>query len=232
MKNSSLASIVALGLLTATSTQAVANSNQGVNWDYVSAAYANYSFDDEEDGLELDLSPSGYKLEGSMALLPNVFALAEYQSVSDSISFPGFGSAFSIDVEEQQLRLGLGMNMPVSTSSDLFGVVGYTNVSYDVSSAYSSMDDELDGFFLRGGLRGKFTPSLEVYGYFTHSKYDVDELEENIQDDVSSDEPVDDNETTVTVGARYFLTEQLSLDASYTTVDDGNGYTLGMSYYF
>ena len=232
MKKSALASMIALGLLAATSTQSFAKSSEGINWNYVSASYASYSYDDEEDGLALNLSPAGYFLDGSFAVHDNVFVMAEFQSVTDSLSFPGFGSAFNIDVEEQQFRLGAGMNVPVSASSDLFGAVGYTNISYDVSSEFSSMEDDLDGLFLRGGLRGKFSPSLEVYGYFTYSTYDVDELEQSVEDDFEPDEQVDDNETTVTVGARYFLTDQLSLNASYTALDEGNGYTLGMSYYF
>lgn len=197
---------------TTTSTQAQAND---INWNYLSAGYKSMSIDDDES---FDTDLSGFEFEGSLTLTNNVFVMAELESLSDEITFMNT----DIDVDMTQTRLGLGYAHAFSAQSSVFGAVGYANIDTEAKAGSFKEGEDFGGYFIRGGLRSKLTNEVELFGYATYSNYDIDE---EINDG-------DDDETTITVGGRYYVQPNLTLNASYQIVDDGGAFVLGASYQF
>lgn len=198
------------------SSSTFAKGSNDINWDYLSAGYKSLSYD-EDDGFDVDFS--GVSLEGSFSLTNEVFVFGELDSLSDDINIYGT----KIDLDMTHYRLGVGYAYAYDAKSSVFGAVGFTNVETEAkASGMFNESDDLDGYFIRGGVRSKLTQDIELFGFATYSTYDID----------SEFNDVDDDETTITLGGRYYVQPQFTLNASYEIVDDGGAFVLGASYLF
>jgi hypothetical protein len=74
-------------------------------------------------------------------------------------------------IDSDLLRLGAGYIHPIAPDWDANLIIGYQRVGDTISISTPrgtyrlNPDDESDGLFLRGGVRGMITPSIELSGF-------------------------------------------------------------------
>ncbi len=116
---------------------------------------------------------------------------------------------FGIDVSSYEL--GIGGSLPLSEPVHLVGEVGYTKSELDSSI----IDADDDGYFLSGGFRWMASPQFELNAFINY---------------VDLDDSGDD--TSLSVGALYSITDDLAVGAGIDRSDDVTGYSIGLRYYF
>lgn len=136
-------------------------------------------------------------------------SLALTERVFVTAAYSNMDLDFGIDVSSYDLSVG--GNIPLSDGLHLVGEVGYTWTEFDTSI----FDVNDDGYFVSGGFRWMATPALELDAGLNY---------------VDLDDSGDD--TSLSVGALYSVTDSLALGAGIEWGDDATGYSLGLRYYF
>ncbi|MCK8103329.1 outer membrane beta-barrel protein [Pseudoalteromonas sp. 2CM36K] len=139
-------------------------------------------------------SADGWTIDGSKLVSENVFLSGQYQTVGDSVN----GADFDIN----WLSAGVGYRTAISSSTDFYGLLTYENIELEASYAGRSESEDENGYGLSVGLRSMVSESFELDGRLGY--VDID----------------DDSETSISVGARYYINENVSFGANYTSLDD------------
>ncbi|MBX5463682.1 MAG: outer membrane beta-barrel protein [Steroidobacteraceae bacterium] len=146
---------------------------------------------------DLDVEGDGFGVAGSLAFTPNLHGFASY-GTQDVDDFDG-------DVD--QIELGIGGNWPVSDKLDVIATVSYVDLELDGPGNFD-LDD--NGFALGGALRGRVTDVLELRGGIKYME--LDEL---------------GDDTSLNLGARYYVTPMFALGADVSFSDDVTTWVLG-----
>jgi hypothetical protein len=173
--------------------------------------FAGSAYAQEGGGLSYNFVELGYvnseiddlDVEGDGFGLRGSFAFAE--------NFHGFASyldqEYDFDVGVEQIELGAGLNYTIAPNLDFVGTFSYLNVDVDVPG-FGSADDS--GFALGAGLRGWASDALELRGEVKYAELD----------DGGDD-------TTLGVGARYYINKMFAIAADLGFNDDGATWTIG-----
>jgi hypothetical protein len=135
-------------------------------------------------------SADGIRLGGSVLFQPNLFGQASLTSVDNL----------------DQLDLGVGMRHPLSSGTDLVGILG-------IIWADTGPDDDT-GISLTGGVRSLIGPQFELGGYVGYA------------------EIFGDGDISLTGEGLLHVTRELSLVASLGFSDDYDAVTLGARWNF
>lgn len=109
-------------------------------------------------------------------------------------------------IDLQRYALGVGGNYPLSDALDVVGRVAWAKS--EASGFGYSADD--DGYLVSAGLRGRPAERFELEGSVAYEDYG------NGSDD-----------TTFTVGARYFFTDMFAVGAEFNRYEDANAWGIG-----
>lgn len=118
---------------------------------------------------------------------------------------------FDQDVEAAGFEIGLGYQIPVGRSTDLVMRVAY--VDAEVDTPFGDFND--DGFSVSAGFRGLLSDSIELRGGASY---------------VDLDRSGDD--TSLQLGADFYLNESFSVGPELTLTDETTTWTLGARFYF
>jgi hypothetical protein len=113
--------------------------------------------------------------------------------------FAEYGSQEAGGADLDQYAVGFGGHLALAENLDLVGRLGYLNAEV---SAGPFSDDE-DGYLFSAGLRGRIAPDFEIEGGAIHRDFGGGA-----------------DDTSVVFGGRYFLTENLAINAEYEHGDD------------
>jgi hypothetical protein len=113
----------------------------------------------------------------------------------------------SDDADLDQFRLGVGYYLPVAEQFDVYGLLSYARFEVDDSGA--DFDD--DGTAAEIGARTLISPKFELNGAGKWTN-------------------LDDDEVGLGLGARYYMTEALSLGGRLETIDDEDTVAVGVRY--
>ena len=130
------------------------------------------------------------------------FRLKGSYGITDDIF--AFGSYTTFDLDQGDfdlLSIGVGYRFGLNEQADLYA--GASIERLDIG------DDDAVGFGLQLGARYQVIPALELRGELAY--IDID------------DDPVELDQTLVTVGAQYFVTPAIGLIAEYTVDTDSDG---------
>jgi opacity protein-like surface antigen len=128
----------------------------------LSYSYAEFNYITNED---VDISgvgsddDDGWNFNASFAIDDTFFVNGSYSDASID-SFGGSG----VDLDLNNLSIGVGGRNPLSDMLDVYGVLSYEDFEADVSGPGGSGSLDEDGFGIAGGLRGKVTDALELNG--------------------------------------------------------------------
>ena len=121
--------------------------------------------------------------------------------------FGGVGQQdFDFDIDLNQWQIGAGGHMPLNETIDVVGSLSY--VSAEIDTRFGDVDD--DGFGLGIGLRGQVGDAVQLEGGINY---------------IDLDDSGDD--TSLALGARYYISPELALGLSIETGDDAT--TWGVS---
>jgi hypothetical protein len=167
----------------------------GPQWTYGELNYTRIDFDDlDADG---DLLGVG----GSIAVTDLFHLFASYDDGEIEADGP-----VDADADYSQMRLGGGINYPVSETVDLVGQVSWVNLEIE--------DFDEDGLGLFGGVRAMLTPKFELNGGVSY--VDID----------------DSDDTALEVGGVYSFTDMFAVSARASFGDEVTFYGVGARLYF
>lgn len=145
-------------------------------------------------------SGDGFSVRGSVGFADNFFAYADYST----FGFPG-------GVDLDLASVGLGGRLGISENVDLVGRAGYAQLDLSLSG-FGSGDES--GYSVSAGIRGQVADGFELEGHVIHT-----DLGSGVGDS-----------TGITVGGRYFFTENFAAGADYRTGDDIAGADIDVIY--
>jgi outer membrane autotransporter protein len=151
---------------------------------------------------DFDVDGDGFKLGGSFEFTENFFGFASYQDID-----------YDLDVNGKQTTVGVGFAWPLSSTLDVTGGLSYEDFEVDLDGGEGSFSD--DGFGLAVGLRGKFTETLEWTGAVKYT-----------------DLGGGSDDTTFSVGGRYYFTPAFAAGIDLGTNDDGTTWGIVARYDF
>ncbi|MCQ8891150.1 porin family protein [Pseudoalteromonas carrageenovora] len=148
----------------------------------------------------------GWTLDGSTLLGENFFLSGQYQTVGNSDD--------GLDVDLNWLSAGAGYRTAISASTDFYGLLTYENVEAEASYRGNSASEDENGYGLSIGVRSMLSDSIELDGRLGY--IDIE----------------DESETSITLGARYYMNKNFSIGANYTTIDELDLVSLTARYSF
>lgn len=132
------------------------SANAGeLNYNWLEAGYLRTDIDQIGDG-------DGYAINGSAALGEALHLFGGYSSQT--------GADDGVDVELDQVRVGLGVNYALGARADFLTRVAYERAETRVTVAgFGSGEGEVDGYSIEAGVRGLLADNFEgwVLGGFT-----------------------------------------------------------------
>ncbi len=152
---------------------------------------------------DVDADGEGYFVAGSVALAPNWHIVADYATADlDAGGGP-------VDVDVDTLSVGFGYNYPINERADFIGRLLYVQSDFEIDTPGASIEGDDDGYGLQARLRGEVVERLELEGGIDY----VD---------------LGDEETTLVVEGRYFLTDRLAIGAALESGDDATAYGVAL----
>jgi hypothetical protein len=112
--------------------------------------------------------------------------------------FAEYGSQESGGVDFDQYAVGLGGHYALAENLDLVGRLGY------LTAEISPGPFDEDGYLFSAGLRGRVAPGFELEGGAIHRDFGSG----------------GGDDTALVIGGRYFLTDNLAINAEYEHGDD------------
>ena len=159
------------------------------------------------DGEVADLDVDGFGLDASLAVGDLLFIKGSYARVeADDFHF-----------ETDNYGLGLGFHVPITDTADFVMSASWLRVDAELCLELigcGSGDD--NGWGADAGIRWLLTPNFEASIFAGYA-------------DIS-----DEDDTAVSVGARYFVTPMFSLGAGYSTANDADSdlWNVDLRYHF
>ena len=118
---------------------------EGLNYNYIEAAYVDTEIDDNS----FDIDGDGIALGGSVELGETMFLTAGYSA-----------QEFDFGIDVDQWSVGIGGHIPISDGIDLIGTLSY--IDAEVDTRFGSFDDS--GYGLSVGVRARITDNVELEG--------------------------------------------------------------------
>jgi len=112
----------------------------------------------DTDGLVAagDETGDGFATRGSFGFANNFFVFTEYSMQSFDFNVDdGAGGTIPVDIDLDQITVGLGGHFPLSDNLDLVGRAGWSKIKADVKIDTVSGDADDTGYLVGGGLRGR-----------------------------------------------------------------------------
>jgi hypothetical protein len=175
----------------------------GLSYSYVEGGYTQT--ETEAEGVDLD--GDGYRLGVSLAVSPTYHLVFAYSAAQLDVE------NFNFEVDVDTIALGIGYNRPVNQRADLIGRILYVDQEIDAVGPFLSAEGDENGLGFQMRLRGAVRPGLEVEG-------GIDYID------------VGDDETTLVIEGRYFLTDALALGAGLNFGDDTTSYGVTLRFNF
>lgn len=149
--------------------------DNGLSYTYVQGDYIY------EDG-------GGAAISGSYAFTDNIFAVANYAKVKDSDTWrTGQNTRYAYDNTHKYWAIGVGFNKALGTRADWVSQLAYAHHDFSFRNRYCvgescttvRGDDDLSGFNISTGVRGRLTNKLsgnahlgyEDYGHYNGNAY-------------------------------------------------------------
>ncbi|RLQ21020.1 porin [Seongchinamella sediminis] len=158
------------------------------------------------DGDLANLDADGYALDASIAISDSFFIDGSYSRLE----------ADDINAEADQYSLGLGFHAPITPTADL--VIGASWLRADVEACVGPFcaSEDGNGWGADAGVRWLITPQFEANIFLGYA--DVE----------------DEDDTAISVGARYFITPMFSVDGGYSSANDADTdiWNVGLRYHF
>lgn len=164
----------------------------------------DYNMLDVEDSSSFD--PQGLSLFGSFLLNDNVFIAGSFSRTSDDFE--------EVDFDFDQTSIAVGYRYGYSATTDFYGAVSYEDVEVKGSSRFGTASVDDDGFGLTAGVRSMLTPKFELGASLTYLNLDSD------------------NDTSFSIDAYYYFSEQVAAHFGFQTADLVDGYSVGIRYAF
>ncbi|HIP81704.1 MAG TPA: hypothetical protein EYH16_04760 [Leucothrix mucor] len=137
----------------------------------------------------------------------NTYGIDGSYGVTPNVNLLGsYSTTEAGDIDVSGFSLGAGYHAPISPSTDFVGEVSYINIEAD------GVEDQ-SGYGLNAGVRHKVSPEIEA-----NASINFVDIE-------------DKDDTSFTVGGRYYFNQQFSAGLGYETGDDGTVFgTLRMDF--
>jgi len=168
--------IVPLIALTVSSLPLAAHA-EALNYNFVDATHFPEA---KIDHGNFDVDGHGWQLRGSLAVAPNFFGFADFQSLN-----------LDHGVDSRRVIVGGGAHWPINNTIDIVGRLGVVNYKVDTGP----VDDDDTGVFVGARVRAIVYPKIEVEAGVEHQHVSVFDLK---------------NDTYLVGEARYNFTPQLS----------------------
>ncbi len=175
-----------------------------LSYSYLEAGYGQIELDDD-GGVEAD--GEGYRVAGSVAIGPTYHLVAEYSSADLEVE------GAPIDADIDTISVGFGYNFPINPRADLIGRILYVESELQLDSPFFSVEDDENGYGLQMRIRGEVAERLQLEGGIDY----VD---------------LGEDETSLVVEGRYFLTGVLALGAGVELADDSTTYGVTLRFNF
>ena len=175
----------------------------GMSYSYVEAGYA----ETEIEADDVDMDGDGYRISGSLAIAPTYHIIVDYSTADLEVE------NFNIGADVETISIGFGYNRPISERADAIGRILYVDSSVDFDSTFADASADDSGLGMQFHLRGQVMERLEVEG-------GVDYVD------------VGDDDTSLLVEGRYFLTDALALGAGLRFGDDTTSYGVSLRFNF
>ncbi|MGD8430599.1 MAG: hypothetical protein PVH31_09330 [Ectothiorhodospiraceae bacterium] len=162
-----------------------------LSYNHLGLGVGNIELDDS------DADGTGFSVDGSFAIHPNAYLIGRYAN-------------WDLDgPDREDFRVGGGLHTPLQSNVDLIGELFYENRDYDINGRG---DDDNDGLGLRGGVRAKAAPRLELDGGAVYYALDEDDaagvwgeawydVTQPIQAGLQAE--LTDEESIISLGGRY-----------------------------
>ena len=167
-----------------------------------SAQDMSYSFI-EATYLDTEIDDNNFDVDGDGFGVSGAIELNETLFLQAGYASQDFD--FSIDLD--QFNVGIGAHLPLAENVDLVGAVNY--IDAEVDTRFGDIDD--DGYGLDLGVRARLAEQFEVEGGINY--VDLDD---------SGDE------TSLQLGGRYYLSQELAFGAGVQIGDDVTTWQLGV----
>lgn len=168
----------------------------GINYNEIGLSYFSIRISDKYDF-------NGYATKGSVLLTDNIFIEGTYANTSAKIS----SSSYTVTLREANL----GYRLPIGTSTDFFGTIGYSGSTF-------TGDDDSSGYSVKLGVNSKLTDDLKISGTYKYSN-------------VSNNDPYN----TGGLEAQYYFTKSFHSHIGYYVMGGGataKYYDVGIGYSF
>ena len=199
-----------LALAVALAAASFAVSADELSYNYIEAGYVRTDIDNLGDG-------DGYGVNGSAALGEVIHLFGGYSAQE--------GSENGVEVDLDQLRVGLGVNYAISERADLLARFAYERGETDISVAnLGTVSGEADGYSLELGVRGALASNFE--GWVLAGYADLDQAEfEGVVLDTDEDE---EDEVYGRIGAQFKFTPTWGVVAEGLIASDTNSVFVGL----
>jgi hypothetical protein len=179
---------------------------QGPRYSFVEAGWQNIELEDDGTFGE-DLDGDGLAVGASFAVTDMLHIFASYGDSDFDLNVFGI----DVNVGQNTLAAGAGLNFDVSETVDIVGQLAYVDaeIEVDVPGFGSGSEDE-SGYGLAVGVRGMVTEDFELNAWINY----VD-----LGDDAS--------DTTFSFGGVYNFTPVFALQAGMSFGDDVNSIGVG-----
>jgi hypothetical protein len=157
-------------------------SSTGISWSYFDFGYQRFAPD--ADALD---DSNGFAIRGSGAINENWHVFLGWNRgkiEGEGVVTDGTNTGIAtVDDDLDRFNIGIGYNLPVAATTDLFARVGYErlgSIGFDVvpdiappgTPALEGKLDSLDGYSVEVGVRSAFTPRFEAGGSLRYIGYD------------------------------------------------------------
>jgi len=132
-------------------------------------------------------------------------------AISDSLNIlVGYSDqSYDFNIDGSTMNVGLGFHTDINNDLDFVADVSYIDVSVD--TPFGSADD--DGLGISGGIRFRASDSLELDAGLQY----VD---------------LDDSDTVLNLGGRYYFNDSFALSAGISDADAGMSWSVGVRAHF
>jgi Outer membrane protein beta-barrel domain len=158
-----------------------------------------------------DESVDGFGTRGSFGFADNFFIFTEYNSQEFSET--------GVDLDIDQLTIGLGGHYPLNENIDLVGRIGAGEIDLELVTPLGSAEGDESGYLVAAGLRGQVGDSVELEFGVVHQ-------------DFGDDLGFDLSDTGFEVMARYYFTKRWAASVEYQDIGDFSSVLAGVRYSF
>lgn len=170
-------------------------------WNYVEGSIESLSVDDSDD-----IKPLGFGLSASYLITDNIFVDGSYSRLSDDVG--------DVDVDLTTFDLNIGYRYGLTSSTDVYGSLGYLSADIEARSPFGRSGEDDDGLAYKVGLRSKLNEQFEVDASVSHER--LGDFSDNL----------------LALSGHYYINEQFAIGTSIKTNGDDEQLALSVRYAF